>query len=220
MVFSSSHVRMWKLDHKEGWALKNWSFQTVVWEKTFESPLHSKEIKPVNLMEISPEYSLEGLMLSWNSNTLAIWCKELTHLRPWCWERLKVGAEGDDRDGWMASATQWTWVWANSGDRESWYAAVHGVAKRHSLATEQQQHSFLWWLRQSKIPPTVYWVFLFSTDLFIDMFYFLHNQALLSTCRSTSLWPLSSEGFMIIHKCIWTFSAYSVPCTIDSKIIF
>ena len=58
---------------------------------------------------------------SWNSNTLATWCKELTHLqRPWCWERLKVGGEGDNRgwDGWMASPTQWTWVWVNSG---SWW---------------------------------------------------------------------------------------------------
>ena len=64
------------------------------------------------LSEISPEYSLEGLMLSWNSNTLATWCEELTHLkRPWCWERLKAGGKGDDRgwDGWMASTTQWTW---------------------------------------------------------------------------------------------------------------
>ena len=53
---------------------------------------------------------------SWNSNTLAIWCEELTHLkRPWCWERLKAGGEGDDRgpDGWLASPTQWTWVWVN-----------------------------------------------------------------------------------------------------------
>ena len=49
---------------------------------------------------------------SWNSNTLATWCKELTELkRPWCWERLKVG-EGDDRgwNSWMASPTQWTWI--------------------------------------------------------------------------------------------------------------
>ena len=53
---------------------------------------------------------------SWNSNILATWCEELTHWkRPWCWERLKVGGEGDDRggDGWMASPTQWTWVWVN-----------------------------------------------------------------------------------------------------------
>ena len=60
---------------------------------------------------------------SWNSNTLATWCEELTHLRrPWCWERLRAGGEGDDRgwDGWMASPTQWTWVWVDSG---SWLGA-------------------------------------------------------------------------------------------------
>ena len=58
---------------------------------------------------------------SWNSNTLATWCNELTHLkRLWCWESLKVGEEGGDRgwDGWMVSLTQWTWVWVNSG---SWW---------------------------------------------------------------------------------------------------
>ena len=56
---------------------------------------------------------------SWNSNTLATWCKELTQWkRPWCWERLKSGGEGNDRgwDGWMASLTQWTCVWVNSGN--------------------------------------------------------------------------------------------------------
>ena len=54
---------------------------------------------------------------SWNSNTLATWCEELTHWkRPWCWERLKLGGEGDDRkwDVWMASPTQWTLVWVSS----------------------------------------------------------------------------------------------------------
>ena len=58
---------------------------------------------------------------SWNSNTLATSCKELTHWkRPWCWEGLGAGGEGDDRgsDGWMASPTPWTWVWVNSG---SWW---------------------------------------------------------------------------------------------------
>ena len=68
---------------------------------------------------------------SWNSNTLATWCEELTHLkRPWCWERLRAGGEGDDRgwDGWMASPTRWTWVWA----REAWHAMVHGVAKNRT----------------------------------------------------------------------------------------
>ena len=49
----------------------------------------------------------------WSSNTLATWCQELTHWkRPWCWERLRAGGEGDDRgwDGWMAPLTWWTWI--------------------------------------------------------------------------------------------------------------
>ena len=53
----------------------------------------------------------------WNSNTLAIWCEELTHWkRPWCWERLRAGGEGSDRgwNGWMASPSQWTRVWVGS----------------------------------------------------------------------------------------------------------
>ena len=58
---------------------------------------------------------------SWNSNTLATWCKELTHWkRPWCWGRLKAGGEGDDRglNGWIASLSWWTWIWVGSG---SWW---------------------------------------------------------------------------------------------------
>ena len=58
---------------------------------------------------------------SWNSNTLATWCEELTHWeRPWWWERLKSEGEGDDRGwaGWMVSLTWWTWVWESS---ESWW---------------------------------------------------------------------------------------------------
>ena len=99
--FSSIHVWMWELDYNENWEPKNWCFRTVVLEKTSESPLHCKEIQPVILKEISPEYSLEGLMLKLgSSNTLVTWCKELIHLkRPCCWERLKAGGEADDR-GW------------------------------------------------------------------------------------------------------------------------
>ena len=67
---------------------------------------------------------------SWNSNTVAIWWKELTPWkRPWCWERLKAGGEGDGRgwDGWNASPTWWTWVWASSG---SWWRTwKHGMLK-------------------------------------------------------------------------------------------
>ena len=101
------------------------------------------------LKEINPEYSLEGLMLKLNSNTLATWCKEPTHWkRPWCWERLRAGGEGDNRgwDNWMASLTQWTWVWANS--RRRWRPGKPGVLQfmglqrvGHDLATEQHLHN-------------------------------------------------------------------------------
>ena len=106
--FSSSHVWIWELDSEENWALKNWCFWTVVLEKTLESPLDCKEIQPVHPKGDQSWIFIERTMLKLNSNTLATWCKELTHLkRPWCWERLKAG-EGDDRgwDGWMALPTQ------------------------------------------------------------------------------------------------------------------
>ena len=78
--------------------------------------------------KISPGCSLEGLMLKLKLQYLATWCEELTHLkRLWCWERLRAGGEGDDRgwDDWMASLTQWTWVWVNSGGW--WWTGKPGV---------------------------------------------------------------------------------------------
>ena len=113
----------------ESWTIKKAERQRIdafncgVKRRLFRVPWTARRSNQSILKEISPGYSLEGLILSWNSNTLATWCKELTHLkRPWCWERLKVGEE-DDRgwDGWMASPTQWTWVWVDSG---SWWWTV------------------------------------------------------------------------------------------------
>ena len=99
-------------------AWKNWCFWTVVLEKILESPLDCKEIKPVHPKgDQSINIHWKDWCWSWSSNTLATWCKELTHWKsPWCWETLKVGGEGDDRgwDAWMASLTWWTWVWASS----------------------------------------------------------------------------------------------------------
>ena len=85
---------------------------------------------------------------SWNSNTLVSWWKEPTHLKsPWCWERLKVGGEGDSRgwDGWMASPTQWTWVWVNS---RSWlWTGRPGMLQ--SMRSQRVGHNWVtelnWW---------------------------------------------------------------------------
>ena len=89
---------------------------------------------------------------SWNSNSLLSWCEELTHLkRPWCWERLRAGGEGDDRgwDVWMASLTQWTWVWVNS---RSWrWTGRPGVLQ--SMGSQKVGHDWateLKWAEQRK----------------------------------------------------------------------
>ena len=92
-------------------------FELWCWRKLLRVLWTARRSNQSILKEISPEYSLEGLMLNWSSNTLATWCEELTHWkRPWCWERLKAEGEGDDRgwDGWMASSTRWMWVWVDS----------------------------------------------------------------------------------------------------------
>ena len=120
--FSSSHVWIWDLDYKESWTLKNWCFWTVVLEKTLESPLDCKEIQPVHpkgdqSWVFIGRIDVEAERLQY----FGLRCEKLTHWkRPWCWERLKVGGEEDNRgwDGWMASPTQWTWVWVNS---RSWW---------------------------------------------------------------------------------------------------
>ena len=126
--FSRSHAWMWELDYKENWALKNDAFELWCWRRLLRVPWTARRSNQSILKEISPEYSLEGLMLNWNSNTLATWFEELTHWRrPWCWERLKAGGERGDRgwDGWVASLTQWTWVWVSSGSW--WWTGRPGV---------------------------------------------------------------------------------------------
>ena len=95
------------------------AFELWCWRRLLRVPWTVRRSNQSILKEISPEYSLEGLMLKLKLNTLATWCAELTHWkRPWCWERLKAEGDGDDRvwDDWMASATRWTWVWASSGN--------------------------------------------------------------------------------------------------------
>ena len=135
---------MWELDYKESCVPKNWCFWTVVLEKTLESPLDCKEIKPFN-----PKGNRSWIFTGRTDgeaetlNTLTTWCEELTHWkRPWCWESLKTGGEGDrGREGWMASPTQWAWVCARS--RSWWWTGKSGVLQsmgsqivRHDWVTE------------------------------------------------------------------------------------
>ena len=108
---------MWNLDLKKAEHQRIGACELWCWKRILRVPWTARRSKSI-LKEISPEYSLEGWCWSWNSSTLATWCEELTHWkRPWCWERLRAGGEVEDRrwDGWMASPTQWSWVWLNSG---------------------------------------------------------------------------------------------------------
>ena len=120
---------MWELDHKESWVLKNWCFWTMVLEKTLEESLELQgDSTSPSLRKSVLDIHWKDWCWSWNSNTLATWCDELTHLkRPWCCKRLKVGREGDNRgwSGWMAPLTQWTWVLVDSGSW--WWTGRPGV---------------------------------------------------------------------------------------------
>ena len=106
----------WTMKKAEHWRID--AFELWCWRRLLRVPWTARRSNQSILKEISPEYSLEGLMLKLS---LVIWCEELTHWkRPWCWERLKAGGEGDERgwDGWMASPIQRMWVWVSSG---SWW---------------------------------------------------------------------------------------------------
>ena len=111
----------------ESWTIKKAEHQRIdafelwCWRRPLRVPWTAGILNQSILKEISPKYSLKGLMLKLKLQYFGHWCEELTcWKRPWRWERLKAEGEGDDRgwDGWMASPTRWTWVWVNS---ESWW---------------------------------------------------------------------------------------------------
>ena len=117
--FSSSHIWKWELDFKESWVLKNWWIWTVVLEKTLESPSDCTEIQSVHPKGY--QYWIFIGSSDAEAETPILWPP---HVKNWligkgpdAEKRLKVGGEGDDTgwDGWMASTTQWTCVWASSG---------------------------------------------------------------------------------------------------------
>ena len=118
----------------ESWTIKKAEHQRIdafelwCWRRLLRVPWTARRSNQSILKEMNPEYYWKGWCWSWNFNTLATWCEGLTHReRLWCWERLKLEGEGDDRgwDGWMASLTLWTWVWVSS--RSWWWTGKPGV---------------------------------------------------------------------------------------------
>ena len=125
---------MWELDCEESWEPKNWCFWTVVLEKTLESPFDCKEIQPVHSEGDQP-WDFFGRNDA-KAETPVLWPPHVKcwhWKRLWCWEGLGAGGEGDDRgrDGWMASLTQWTRVWVNSGSW--WWTGRPGVLQFKGL---------------------------------------------------------------------------------------
>ena len=126
----------------ESWIIKKAEHQRIdafelwCWRRLLRVCWIARRSNQSLLKKINPEYSLEGQCWSWSSSTLATWWEDPIHWkRPWCWERLKVGGEGDERgwDGWMASLTQWTWVWVNS--RSWWWTGRPGMLQSMELQT-------------------------------------------------------------------------------------
>ena len=141
----------------ESWTIKKVKHQRIdafelwCWRRLFRVPWTARRSNQSILKEINPEYALEGLMLKLKLQYFGHLMWRQTHWkRPWYWERLKAGGEGDDRgwDGWMASLTPWTWVWASS--RSWWWTGKPGVLQ--FIGLQRAGHSWVTELNWIDVP--------------------------------------------------------------------
>ena len=141
---SSSHVQMWKLDHKKGWALKNWSFEPWCWRRLLRVHWTTRSNQSI-LKEINPEYSFEGLMMKLQYFGHLMWRADSLGKKPWCWESRRQEEKGTTEDkmvGWHHQPVDMNLskLQEMAKLREAWCAAVRGVAKSWTSLTEEQQH--------------------------------------------------------------------------------
>ena len=133
---------MWELNYKAE-CRRNDAFELWCWRSLLRVPWTPRRSSQSILGKSVLSVHWKDWCWNWNSNTLATCFEELTHWkRPWCWERLKAGREGDDRgwDGWMTSPTRWTWVWVTSGSW--WWTGRPGVLP--SMVSQSQTQLSDW----------------------------------------------------------------------------
>ena len=152
----------WRRLLRVPWTVQFGSVQLLSRVQLFETPWIAACQASLSTVRRSNQSILKGSVLdvhwkdwcwSWNSNILAIWCEELTPLkRPWCRKRLRAGGEEDNRgwDGWMASPTQWTWVWVNSGSW--WWTGRPSVL--WFMGSQRVGHDWATELNWTKLNPT------------------------------------------------------------------
>ena len=147
---------MWELDFEESWLPKNWCFWTVVLEKTLESPLDCKEIQPVH-SKGNQSWVFLGRT---DIEAPILWPPDgknwLTGKDPDAgkdWRREEKGTTEDEIDGWMASSTQWTWVWASSGSW--WWTGRPGVLQ--SIGLRRVRHDWATELTKEQSSKTIIW---------------------------------------------------------------
>ena len=191
----------------ESWTMKKVecrridAFELWCWGRLLRVPWTARRSNQ-SILNISPGCSFEGLMLKLKLFTLATSCEELTHWkRPWCWEGLGAGGEGDDRgwDGWTASLTRWVWVWVNSGSW--WWTGRPGMLR--FMGSQRVGHNWVTEVNWTNCAPLI-----FSSSFFLspDLFYQIYSYPNLGP--SSTLSPVSS----------FSLFSHSATCPADSII--
>ena len=182
---------MWELDYKERWAPKICTFELWCWRRLLRVPWTARRSNQSILKEISPEYSLEGLMLK----------LKLQYFGHWMWRtdsfektqmlgKIEEGRRGDNKgwDGWMASPTRWTWVWVNSGSW--WWTGRSGVLQ--SMGSQRVRHDWETELNWQLISKLLYYLSIFKKKIFFhNVLSKWHGFYLLLWSSSSTFFPFS-----------------------------